>query len=187
MKNPINRTKRAGGKLGIVLCGVLLGCTTYGQVLVSPGMGVRLPSAGIHTESDFHESLTPLWEWGVNTAGEWKIQTPAGSEAKPRVKRTIAPPTGLRIVYSTAAAPEPAATAPKAGQAQSEASQSVAAAQSNLGAKAEVNLPAAIKEPAGRNANKQTVKQGKPAGEKPDAIEKSGPNPPDKDLENKSK
>jgi hypothetical protein len=65
-------TKRLGGKLGIVLCSVLLGCTTYGQPSVSvgvsvpvPSVGVVLPSVEIHAESDFYQPLAPHGEWVV--------------------------------------------------------------------------------------------------------------------------
>jgi len=65
----MNRTKRLGGKLGIVLCGALFGAltgyTTYGQPSVSVGVSVPLPSVEIRAESDFYEPLTPLGEWVV--------------------------------------------------------------------------------------------------------------------------
>ena len=60
----MNRTKRLGGKLGIVLCGALFGAltgyTTYGQPSVSVGVSVE-----IRAESDFYEPLAPLGEWVV--------------------------------------------------------------------------------------------------------------------------
>jgi hypothetical protein len=58
-----------GGKLGIVLCGALLGTltgyTTYGQPSVSVAVSVPLPTVEIRAESDFYEPLTPLGEWVV--------------------------------------------------------------------------------------------------------------------------
>ena len=65
----MNKTKRLGGKLGIVLCGALLGAltgyTTYGQPSVSVGVSVPLPSVEIRVESDFYEPLTPYGRWEV--------------------------------------------------------------------------------------------------------------------------
>jgi len=65
----VNKTKRLGGKLGIVLCGALLGAltgyTTYGQPSVSVGVSVPLPSVEIRVESDFYEPLTPYGRWEV--------------------------------------------------------------------------------------------------------------------------
>ena len=60
----MNRSKRLGGRLGIVLCGALLGAltgyTTYGQPSVSVGVSVE-----IRAESDFYEPLAPHGEWVV--------------------------------------------------------------------------------------------------------------------------
>ena len=64
-ENPMNRTKRLGGKLGIVLCSALLGYTTYGQPSVSVAVSVPLPSVEIRAESDFYEPLTPYGRWEV--------------------------------------------------------------------------------------------------------------------------
>ena len=64
-ENPMNKTKRLIGMLGIVLCSGLLGSTTYGQSSVSVGVSVPLPSVEIHVESDFYEPLTPHGEWVV--------------------------------------------------------------------------------------------------------------------------
>jgi hypothetical protein len=68
----MNRTKRLGGKLGIVLCSALLGYTTCGQPSVSvevsvplPSVQVVLPSVEIRAESDFYEPLTPYGRWEV--------------------------------------------------------------------------------------------------------------------------
>jgi hypothetical protein len=65
----LNRTKRLGGILGIVLCGALLGAltgyTTYGQPSVSVAVSVPLPSVEIRAESDFYEPLTPYGRWEV--------------------------------------------------------------------------------------------------------------------------
>ena len=65
-------TKRFGGKLGIALCGALLGYTTCGQDSVSVGVSVPLPavevvlpSVEIVAESDFYEPLAPHGEWVV--------------------------------------------------------------------------------------------------------------------------
>jgi hypothetical protein len=62
-EKPLNRTQRLAGKLGIVLCSVLLECTTYGQPSVSVGVEIVLPSVEIRAESDFYEPLTPHGEW----------------------------------------------------------------------------------------------------------------------------
>ena len=61
----MNRIKRPGGKLGIMLCSALLACRTYGQPLVSIGVSVPLPAVEIRTESDFYEPLAPQGEWVV--------------------------------------------------------------------------------------------------------------------------
>ncbi len=61
----MNKTRRLGGKLGIVLGSVLLGYTSYGQPSVSVGLSVPLPSVEIRIESDFYEPLTPHGEWVV--------------------------------------------------------------------------------------------------------------------------
>ena len=60
------------GKPGIALCGVLLGCTTYGQPSVEVGVAVSLPvvevslpSVEIRAESDFYEPLAPQGDWVV--------------------------------------------------------------------------------------------------------------------------
>ena len=63
-------TKNLAGKLGLVLCGSLLGYTTFGQPAVSvgvtvPAVEVVVPSVEIHVESDFYEPLTPHGEWVV--------------------------------------------------------------------------------------------------------------------------
>ena len=52
-------------KTGFVLCGALLGFTTYGQPSVSVEVSVPLPSVEIRVESDFYEPLTPHGEWVV--------------------------------------------------------------------------------------------------------------------------
>jgi Family of unknown function (DUF6600) len=57
-KNSMNTIKHIIGKFGIVLCSVLLGCATYGQVSVSVGVEIR-------AESDFYEPLAPHGEWVV--------------------------------------------------------------------------------------------------------------------------
>ena len=68
----MNKTMRLGGKLGIALCGALVGCTTYGQPSVEVGVSVPLPSVEvalptveIRAESDFYEPLAPDGEWVV--------------------------------------------------------------------------------------------------------------------------
>jgi hypothetical protein len=65
----MNNTKRLGGRLGIVLCGALLGAltgyTTHGQPSVSVAVSVPLPSVEIRAESDFYEPLAPHGEWVV--------------------------------------------------------------------------------------------------------------------------
>ena len=61
----MNRTRHLGGKLGIALCGALLGCTTQGQPSVEVGVSVTLPSVEIRAESDFYEPLAPEGEWVV--------------------------------------------------------------------------------------------------------------------------
>jgi hypothetical protein len=57
----MNEIKRLGGKLGIVLCGALLGTltgsSTYGQPAVSVAVSVPLPLVEIRAESDFYEPL----------------------------------------------------------------------------------------------------------------------------------
>jgi hypothetical protein len=67
IENPMNRTKRLAGKIGLVLCGALLNleCTTYGQPSVSVGVSVPLPAVEIRAESDFYEPLAPHGEWVV--------------------------------------------------------------------------------------------------------------------------
>jgi len=68
----MNRSKSLAGKFGIVLGGVLLGYSTYGQPAVSVGISVPvpsvevvLPSVEIRAESDFYEPLAPQGEWVV--------------------------------------------------------------------------------------------------------------------------
>ena len=68
---PLSRTAGFAGKFAIVVCGVLLGYTTYAQPAVSVGVSVplpsveiALPSVEIHAESDFYEPLTPHGEIG---------------------------------------------------------------------------------------------------------------------------
>jgi hypothetical protein len=86
-ENFTNRTKRLGGKLGIVLCSALLGCTTYGQPSVSVGVSVPLPSVlvvlpsvEIRAESDFYEPLTPYGRWEV-VGAYGRCWIPGGVEA----------------------------------------------------------------------------------------------------------
>lgn len=86
-ENPMNRTKRLGGKLGIVLCSALLGYTTYGQPSVSVGVSVSLPSVQvvlpsveIRAESDFYEPLTPYGRWEV-VGAYGRCWIPGGVEA----------------------------------------------------------------------------------------------------------
>ena len=83
----MNGTKRLGGKLGIVLCSALLGCTTYGQPSVSVGVSVSvpsvqvvLPSVEIRAESDFYEPLTPYGRWEV-VGSYGRCWIPGGVEA----------------------------------------------------------------------------------------------------------
>ena len=59
------KTRKLAGKFGIVLCGALLGCTTYGQPSVEVGVSVSLPTVEIRAESDFYEPLAPQGEWVV--------------------------------------------------------------------------------------------------------------------------
>ena len=65
----MNITKRLDVKIGFVLCtaflGALTGYTTYGELSVSVGVSVPLPSVEIRAASDFYEPLTPLGEWVV--------------------------------------------------------------------------------------------------------------------------
>ncbi len=61
----MHRTKHLIGKIGIALCGALIGCTAIGQSSVSVGVSVALPSVVIHAESDFYEPLTPHGSWVV--------------------------------------------------------------------------------------------------------------------------
>jgi len=61
----MNKTKRLGDKIGIVLCSALLGYTAYGQPSVSVGVSVALPSVEIRAVSDFYEPLAPQGEWVV--------------------------------------------------------------------------------------------------------------------------
>ena len=65
----MNKTMRLGGKLGIALCGALLGAlteyTTCGQPSVSVGISVPLPAVEIRAESDFYAPLTPYGRWEV--------------------------------------------------------------------------------------------------------------------------
>ncbi|MBI3852248.1 MAG: hypothetical protein HY298_18480 [Verrucomicrobia bacterium] len=61
----MNKIKRLAGRIGFVLCSVLLGYTTYGQPSVSVGVSVPLPSVQIRVESDFYEPLAPQGEWVV--------------------------------------------------------------------------------------------------------------------------
>jgi hypothetical protein len=59
----MNKTRRLGGKLGIMLCGALFGCAAYGQPSVSVGVSVALPTVQIRTDSDFYEPLAPDGQW----------------------------------------------------------------------------------------------------------------------------
>lgn len=68
----MKRTQCLAGKFGIVLCGALLGYTTYGQPAISvgvslplPSVQVVLPSVEIRAESDFYEPLTSYGRWQV--------------------------------------------------------------------------------------------------------------------------
>jgi hypothetical protein len=72
--------KRLGGKLGIVLCSALLGCTTYGQPSVSVGVSVPLPSVEIRAANDFYEPLTPYGRWEV-VGSYGRCWIPGGVEA----------------------------------------------------------------------------------------------------------
>ena len=84
---PLSRTAGFAGKFAIVVCGVLLGYTTYAQPAVSVGVSVplpsveiALPSVEIHAESDFYEPLTPHGEWVV-IGGYGRCWRPGGVEA----------------------------------------------------------------------------------------------------------
>jgi len=79
-ENPMNRIKRLGGKLGIVLCSALLGYTTYGQPSVSVAVSVPLPSVEIRAASDFYEPLTPYGRWEV-VGSYGRCWIPGGVEA----------------------------------------------------------------------------------------------------------
>ena len=65
--NSMNRLNRLAGKLGIVLCSILLGCAAHAQPSLSVGVivPVVVPTVEIHVESDFYEPLTPHGEWVV--------------------------------------------------------------------------------------------------------------------------
>ena len=127
--------------------------------------------------------------------GEKKVQTPVRNEAQPAEKKAVAAPAPPQVQKPVAATHEPAAPAPKNSKAQSETRKSVPAAAES---KPEDNHPPAIKEPTGQNTNKQPVKQEKstqpsdkkgqqPAREKSAANEQNGPNPADKNHEDKVK
>jgi hypothetical protein len=66
-KRIMKNIKRLGAKIGIALCGALLGCASYGQPSISVSASVPLPSVEvqIHAESDFYEPLAPQGEWLV--------------------------------------------------------------------------------------------------------------------------
>jgi hypothetical protein len=76
----MNRTNRLSGKLGIMLCGALLGCATYGQPSVSVAVSVPLPSVEIRAASDFYEPLTPYGRWEV-VGSYGRCWIPGGIEA----------------------------------------------------------------------------------------------------------
>ena len=83
----MNKTKCLAGKIGLVVCSALLGCTSYGQQAVSVGVGaplpsveVRLPGVEIRAESDFYEPLTPYGRWEV-VGSYGRCWIPGGVEA----------------------------------------------------------------------------------------------------------
>jgi hypothetical protein len=138
------------------------------------------------------------------SAGEKTVQPPVRSEAQPAEKKAVAAHEPPQVEKPAAATHESAAPAPKNNEAQAEKHKPVPAApEFKPEAKPEGNNhPPAIKEPTGQNANKQPVKQEKsaqpsdqkeqrvseqPAMEKPAASEKNGPNPADKNHEDKVK
>jgi hypothetical protein len=65
----MNKTKRLGVKIGLVLCTALIsaltGYPTCGQPSVSVGVSVSLPSVEIRAVSDFYEPLAPQGEWVI--------------------------------------------------------------------------------------------------------------------------
>jgi hypothetical protein len=134
------------------------------------------------------------------SAGEKKVQTPVRSEAGPGEKKTVAAHESPPVEKPAAATHESAAPVPKNNEAQSEKHKPAPAApEFKPEAKPEGNNhPPAIKEPTGQNADKQPVnhensvqpsdkKEQQPARENPAANEQNGPNPADKNHEDKVK
>ncbi len=125
-----------------------------------------------------------------------KIQTPVPSEAQPAETKVVVAPEPSRIQQPAAGTHELAAPAPKPGQAPSVKHEPAPAApEYKPQPKPEGNHPPTITEPAGQNANKQSVKPEKsaqppntkvqqvpkqPATEKPAAGGNNGANPADK-------
>jgi hypothetical protein len=64
-EDPMNTTKHLGARLGIVLCGALLGCPAFGQPSLSVGVSVDIPSVEIRAESDFYAPLNEYGRWEV--------------------------------------------------------------------------------------------------------------------------
>jgi hypothetical protein len=130
---------------------------------------------------------------------EKTVQTPARNEVQPAEKKAVAAHESPQVEKSATATHESAAPTPKNHEAQSETRKSVPTApESKPEARPEVNHPPAIKEPIQPKADTHFEKPEKsaqpsdkqaqpPAGEKPDASEKNGPNPADKDHEDKAK
>jgi Family of unknown function (DUF6600) len=78
----MNRARRLGGKLGIVLYSALLGCATYGQPSVM--VEVSLPGVEIRADSDFYEPLTPYGRWEVvGSYGRCWIPRGVGADWRP--------------------------------------------------------------------------------------------------------
>ena len=76
----MNKTKRVAVKIGFVLCGALLGYTTYGQPAAVVGVSVSLPSVEIRAASDFYAPLTPYGRWEV-VGSYGRCWIPGGVEA----------------------------------------------------------------------------------------------------------
>jgi hypothetical protein len=136
------------------------------------------------------------------STGEKTLLPPVRSESQPAEKKTAPAREPAQVQKPAAVTHESAAPAPKNSKAQSETRKSVpAAAESRPAAKPEAK-PVAIKEPTGQKANQQAAKQEKsaqpsdrkaqqvseqPARERPAVSERNGPNPTEKDHENKPK
>jgi hypothetical protein len=169
--------------------------------VIEKASGRKVEAVPVRELRHKQEAAVVAKQQAPTAASEKKVQTPAGSEAEPREKKTVAAVASPQIQKPAAATHESAAPVPKNHEAQSEKNKPVPSpAESKTAAKPEArpegNPSAANKQPTESKADKPAEKQEKsakpsdkkvqrPAREKP--SEKSEPNPADKNHENKPK